>query len=153
MPRDSQLTFIRDSDRAGYGIYQCKCGNTTECRKSNVDRLHTTSCGHKQREALARYRNKHGHAITGKQSKAYKTWLAMRRRCNDETHPSYENYGGRGIKVCERWMNSFTTFLSDMGMPPIGKTIDRCNPNGNYEPSNCKWATKVEQEQNKRGKR
>jgi hypothetical protein len=152
MPRVNLLTFIRDSDKPGYALYQCECGTMHETRKDHVNNNHTTSCGHKAREALANYRNKHGHAITGKQSKAYKVWLAMRRRCTDPSHPSYENYGGRGIKVCERWMNSFPAFLSDMGMPPIGMTIDRERVDDNYEPGNCSWATKSQQELNKRKK-
>jgi len=69
-------------------------------------------------------------------------------RCLNRTHPSYKNYGGRGIKVCERWMN-FDNFYFDMGIKPDGLSIDRINNNGNYEKSNCRWADRKTQNSNK----
>jgi len=76
----------------------------------------------------------------------------MRRRCNYPQDRGYKNYGGRGIKVCERWDTSFAAFLEDMGKAPSPKhSIDRVNNNGNYEPGNCRWATMKEQMQNRRG--
>lgn len=97
---------------------------------------------------------KHGHSLGNykTRSKTYRSWERMRERCNRPKHKSYAYYGGRGIKICERW-NDFNNFLSDMGERPEGKTIDRINVNGNYEPSNCKWSTSREQRVNQRPRR
>lgn len=72
----------------------------------------------------------------------------MKSRCNNPSHQHYARYGGRGIRVCDRW-NVYANFLADMGERPAGKTIDRINNDGNYEPSNCRWATASEQQRNK----
>ena len=82
---------------------------------------------------------------------AYGSWSSMRRRCYDSKRDNYKYYGGRGIKVCERWSNSFLAFLEDMGERPSPKhELDRINVNGNYEPSNCRWITHREQCLNRR---
>jgi hypothetical protein len=83
-------------------------------------------------------------------TRTYVSWIAMRGRCNCSTDAAYKNYGGRGIKVCERW-NDFSSFYADMGERPPGMGIDRINNDGDYEPGNCKWSTKKEQSNNRRG--
>lgn len=77
-------------------------------------------------------------------------WCSIKSRCYSKNSTAYPDYGGRGIKMCERWKNSFAAFLEDMGDRPAGKSIDRINNDGNYEPSNCRWATQSEQNSNQR---
>jgi hypothetical protein len=78
------------------------------------------------------------------------TWQSMKQRCLNPRHQAYANYGGRGITICDRWRHSFTTFLADMGPRPEGRTLDRVDNDGNYEPGNCRWATKSTQLSNRR---
>jgi hypothetical protein len=86
----------------------------------------------------------HGHTRGGRQSPTYNSWMGMIDRCTKPNHIGYATYGGRGIKVCERW-RKFADFLADMGERPEGKTLDRIDSYGNYEPGNCRWATTSEQ--------
>jgi len=92
----------------------------------------------------------HGHASRkAKKSRTYRAWESMRARCNYVRGKDYHNYGGRGIRVCERW-NSFANFLADMGECPDGMSLEREDNNGNYEPGNCVWATHKAQCDNRR---
>lgn len=92
------------------------------------------------------YRSKHGMCETLE----YRTWYRMKLRCLDPKDPVYNHYGGRGITICERWLNNFLNFFADMGVKPSRRhSLDRVDVNGNYEPSNCRWATDFEQQNNR----
>jgi len=91
---------------------------------------------------------KHGCSIKGKKTRTYKIWNGMVARCHVESATGYERYGGQGIKVCERWRD-FSNFLADMGEAPEGMSIDRKDSSGDYEPSNCRWATRQTQNENR----
>lgn len=90
-------------------------------------------------------RKLHGYS----RSKIYKTWLAMKYRCYDQKYCGYKNYGGKGIKVCDRWLHSFQNFLEDMDECPNGKSLDRIDNSNDYCKENCRWSTKKEQQRNR----
>lgn len=129
---------------------RCKCGTTRIVNRSDVVTGHSKSCGCLQREKAAQSgKRKATHGLTG--SRTYESWSRMKQRCNNQKDPSYCEYGGSGIVVCDEWNNSFESFLRDMGERPNGCSIDRYpNLNGNYEPGNCRWATPKEQGRNRR---
>lgn len=128
----------------------CFCGNEFKARANSLRTGDRKSCGCVAEVNLRASNRKHGKSKT----REYVCWALMLRRCNDPKTKAFKYYGGRGIKVCERWANSFETFLLDVGIAPSPEhTIDRINTDGNYEPSNCRWATRIEQANNTRANR
>ena len=129
----------------------CDCGNTTTVSVTHLRNGNTRSCGCLSREMTRARRLKHGYSGGRDRTGTYGSWSAMRARCLDPKNKEFANYGGRGIKICERWMASFTDFLADVGERPAGKTLDRYpDKNGDYAPGNVRWATPKQQKDNQR---
>lgn len=127
-----------------YVCVECSCGNPEifQVFIGNLGRNHTTSCGCTWRENVT----KHGLHNT----REYRVRVYMIQRCYNTKHESYPDYGGRGITVCDRWLDSVENFYEDMGPCPEGLTLERIDVNGNYCPENCKWETSGNQGYNKR---
>lgn len=132
-------------------IAKCECGTIKEVDYYHIKSGKSKSCGCLAREMTIKRETIHGHARVGKITSEHRAWLSIIDRCYREKNKSYKDYGGRGIIVCERWLNSFENFIADMGKKPTPKhSIDRIDVNGNYEPNNCKWKTIKEQQNNRR---
>jgi len=127
---------------------KCKCGNTKIVWISELKRGSggTGSCGCYRSEILRTHAITHGLSNTIE----YRRWRGMITRCENPRYARFKDYGGRGIKVCKRWRESFLNFLKDMGKRPDGMSLDRINVNGNYEPQNCRWASRKDQMNNMR---
>ena len=146
--RFGRLTVISEAPRNGFAKPRfnciCDCGNGAVAIGNNLKTGNHKSCGCQKREKTIARLTKHG--LHG--TPTYEIWKGIRSRCLCANDTSYKRYGGRGISVCKRW-NSFKHFLTDMGERPSGKWIGRIDNDGNYEPSNCRWET-IEQQQNNR---
>ena len=134
----------------------CDCGGERIVQSGNLVTGNTKSCGCLCREMVSQARRKHGESGNAESGRTpeYTAWAAIRRRCENPNDGSFSRYGGRGISVCDRWRLSFEDFLEDMGRRPSEfHSIDRIDNSGNYEPSNCRWATDKEQSRNRRSNR
>jgi hypothetical protein len=160
--RFGRLTVLRfagiDKHRNALWLCRCDCGEERVVIGANLRSGHTTSCKCLQQERAAQRMRavgvlnfKHGHATTPE----YRSRSAMIQRCYDPNAQRYPRYGGRGIRVCDRWLGErgFENFLADVGPRPKGTTLGRFGDEGNYAPGNVKWMTRAEQEAEKRQKR
>lgn len=133
----------------------CDCGKKKVASSSNLQRGNAKSCGCLQSEGRPPVNRTHGASKTA----VYGAWEQMIARCSNPSNAAYVNYGGRGIAVCDRWQrgdgskSGFECFVADMGSRPSDTTLDRINNDGNYEPGNCRWATKIQQQNNMRSNR
>lgn len=142
----NRWTFIR-RDPSGRQIWLCRCSCGTErlVRSANIKNGSSKSCGCHNLEQLTF----HGHAKKhGQRTSTYSIWQNIKGRCLNPKDTTFKFYGAKGIQVCTSWQESFSNFLADMGERPEGKTLDRINPLGDYEPGNCRWATSKEQNRN-----
>ncbi len=126
----------------------CDCGTQRIVVGQTLRVGITKSCGCAKQRAISEKNTKHGHSSPGGESRTYRAWLSMRRRCSDKAGKDWKDYGAHGITVCERWTD-FSAFLADMGICPDGLSLDRINTYGNYEPKNCRWADARTQSDNR----
>lgn len=152
--RFGKWVVLRRDGRIGPHIgWLCRCDCGSPEKRVNGQSLRkgvSSSCGCEQRRIASLTNYKHGHAVRGKSSRTHGIWTGMLNRCRSPGNSAWKDYGGRGIKVCDRW-NDFINFLEDMGEAPTGMSLDRFpDKNGNYEPGNCRWATSKQQAANRR---
>lgn len=136
--------------RLRHYLCECDCGTEKIVRRDHLLETRVRSCGCLLRESAARSHWRHGESSRQNRTVEYATWVKIKCRCQNPSDISYENYGGRGIRICDRWSDSFESFLADMGRRPKNTSIDRIDNNGHYEPGNCRWASIKIQSRNKR---
>lgn len=138
------LPCEKDGHRRARYFCICECGNHIEEWSHVLLSRRACSCGCLRTENAIKQGHKRAtHGLSTKPT--YRAWQSIKQRCNNPQNKDYPIYGALGIKMCDRWIESFENFLDDMGIRPEGKTLDRKDPNGNYEPRNCRWATWEEQ--------
>lgn len=124
----------------------CECGNIKDINFNSMRQKRCISCGCFRREFTKNINLSHGRTRT----RIYNCWLHMKQRCYNPNEHRFHDWGGRGIRVCDRWLESFENFLADMGECPPGLTLGRINNDGNYCPENCRWETLSQQNKNRR---
>lgn len=156
--RFGRLIVLKDYGRTSNQsvLWECKCdcGGTAIVITNNLTRRNTQSCGCIQKESMSERRT-HNESRKGSVTPEYRTWNSIKQRCYNPNCKEYDRYGGRGIKVCQRWLDGFDNFLSDMGRRPSNNhSLDRFpNNDGDYEPLNCRWGTPAQQTRGKSNNR
>lgn len=146
----ARLTAIQ-LEADGRWLCRCECGGEARVAGGSLRSGHTRSCGCFKAERMRVIHLKHGHARGGRVTVEYKTWGSVISRCEDPSSTSYPRYGAVGVTVCARWRESFEAFLADMGpRPGRGYSIDRKDSSRGYEPDNCRWVTRPEQNRNRK---
>jgi len=153
--RFGRLTVVRRNGASNAGkalwLCRCDCGGSKTTLSASLLRGRTTSCGCRQVAEARQRLTKHGQAARRSRTVLYKTWAGMKARCMNPNTTGYENYGGRGIRVCPEWIDSFEAFAAHVGdRPGPDYSIDRIDNDGHYEPGNVRWATRAEQNRNQR---
>jgi hypothetical protein len=156
--RFGSLTAVKENgrgkDRRILWECECDCGNKTNVAGRDLMNGHTKSCGCRQKLVVSSIRKKHG----DRDARLYRVWKSMKKRCENPNDHSYKYYGAKGVKVCEEWhdYSKFKAWALENGYDEHAHrgdcTIDRINPCGDYEPSNCRWVSMAEQNRNKRAK-
>jgi len=145
-------SLLRQGCAVPYVQCKCDCGNEHFGCLAHIRNGRSRSCGCLKSETVRKRLTKHGFApLRGKRKPVYKSWQGMKSRCRDVKNSHYKYYGGRGIRVCQRWLgpDGFKNFLADLGEPEAGMSIERIDVNGDYEPSNCCWIPLRDQSKNR----
>ncbi len=138
--------FLRRENGSSYYRCVCDCGEKKTVSRCSLSNGRVRSCGCLRRKIAREVHLTHG----GTYTKEYVIWSGMKKRCFNPRSPAFKYYGSRGITMCDEWRGSFERFYLDMGPKPNGKSIDRIDNDGNYEPGNCRWATTSQQNANRR---